>query len=157
MLSDVAIPTPMFLYYVKLLKGGRVKLMSPSISKTNLTPPSMSPCFVEVCLLIKAAKPQGHAVRRQTKDMWHDPQLSPGTLSTFELLYCRGIIIGQELSDIWATGLTLARKLQQRCFRQLQPDGLRTCGAWHIFRLFQLNVATPEGRGGGCRTSECSI
>lgn len=77
--------------------------------------------------------------------MWHDPQLSPGLLSTFELLYCRAIVIGQQLSDVCATGLTLARKLQQRCFRQLHPNGLRTCGTRRIFKLVQLNVATPEG------------
>lgn len=77
------------------------------------TPPPMSPHVGEVCLLIKAVEPQGHAVRSQTKDMWHDPQLSPGPLSTFELLYCRAIVIGQQLSDVCATGLTLARKLQR--------------------------------------------
>lgn len=141
----VAFPTPMFLYYVKLPKGGHVKMMSLSISKTN-PPPSLNEShFAEVRLLIKAAEPQGQAVRSQTKDMWHDPQLSPSPLSTFELLYCRAIVIGQQLPDVCATGLTLARKLQQRCFRQLQPDSLRTCGTQRIFRLFQLNVATPEG------------
>lgn len=116
-----------------------------SISKTN-PPPSLNEShFAEVRLLIKAAEPQGQAVRSQAKDMWHDPQLSPSPLSTFELLYCRAIVIWQQLPDVCATGLTLARKLQQRCFRQLQPDGLRTCCTQRIFRLFQLNVATPEG------------
>lgn len=105
----------------------------------------MSPHFGEVRLLIKDAEPQGHAVRSRTKDMWHDPQLAPGPLSTFELLYCRAIVIGQQLSDVCAAGLTLARKQQQRCLRQLQPDGLRACGPPRIVRLVQLNVATPEG------------
>lgn len=69
----------------------------------------------------------------------------PGPLLTFELLYCYGIIIGQQLSDIRATGLTLAKKRQQRRLRQLEPNGVRTCGMWCIFILGQLDVATLEG------------
>lgn len=60
--------------------------------------------------------------------------------------YCIAVLSLLDNSFQTSTGLTLARKLQQRCFRQLHPDGLRTCGTRRIFRLVQLNVATPEGR-----------
>lgn len=103
---------------------------------------SLSPRFLKVTLSKDIVK---------TKVMWHGSQLSPQSIidlwTSVFLLYPYWTTASKHLRYInpdFKIGKN-KKNLHRRRLFQLQPDSFRTCRTWRLFRLTQLNVATPEG------------